>query len=211
MSTEEYFSEDNFSESENEEKEGYINPWDTTVSDSSSDCDMSEYEFEGMDDEMNYNLDNLCRSKTVSQNPSNTLTMESFYKRFPHIGAQIFDSLDDHTLSNCKETSEEMQEILENQKFIWVRRLRIFNGHFEKFKKSWIEAINKTPVERVRKLTFSVQKFFRKYNCYKDFEKQLAPLHIVAALGDFHLFKYIFSRFKSSYTYVIFENQVYLF
>ena len=118
MSAEEYFSEDNFSESENEEVEGYHNPWDTTVSDSSSDCDMSEFEFEGMDDEFDYNLDNLCRSKTVSKISSKTLTMESFYKRFPHIGAQIFDSLDDHTLSNCKEASEEMQEILENSKFL---------------------------------------------------------------------------------------------
>ena len=194
MSAEEYFSEDNFSESENEEMKGYINPWDTTDSYSSSDCDMSEIEFEGMDDELNYNLDNLCRSKTVSQIPSKTLTMERFYKRFPQIGKAIFSSLDDHTLSNCKEASEEMQEILENEKYIWVRKLQVFNGHFEKFKKSWIEAINKTPVERVRKLTFSVQKFMRKYRCYSDFEKQLAPLHIVAALGDFHLFKYILGK-----------------
>ena len=192
MSAEEYFSEDNFSESENEERKGYINPWDTTDSYSSSDCDMIE--FEGMDDELNYNLDNLCRSKTVSQIPSKTLTMESFYKRFPHIGEEIFSSLDDQTLSNCKEASEEMQEILENQRFIWIKKLRIFNGHFEKFKKSWIEAINKTPVERVRKLTFSVQKFFKKYRCYSDFEKQLAPLHIAAAMGDFQLCKYLLEK-----------------
>ena len=194
MSAEEYFSEDNFSESENEEMEGYINRWDTTFSYSSSDCDLSEIEFEGMNDELDYKLDNLCRAKTVSQIPSKTLKMERFYKRFPHIGAQIFGSLDDHTLSNCKEASEEMQEILENERFIWIRKLRIFNGHFEKFKKSWIEAINKTPVERVRKLAFSVQKFFRRYRCYSDFEKQLAPLHIAVALGDFHLCKYILGK-----------------
>ena len=58
MSAKEYFSEDNFSESENEEMEGYINPWYTTDSYSSSDCDMIE--FEGM--EFDYNLDNLCRA-----------------------------------------------------------------------------------------------------------------------------------------------------
>ena len=195
MSAEEFYSEDSFSESEDEEMDYDWNAFDTTVSyESDSDgihCNLYEFEIKGR--KGRYRTD-----KIVSQIPTKIVKIskiEQFCQRFPEISKKFFNILDNGSLTDCKRASGEIAIILENERFIWIRKLSEFNGHYVKFRNSWIEAINKTPVKIVKKLALTVQHFFTRYGGWQAVDKkQLAPLHIAAAMGDFQLCKYLLEK-----------------
>ena len=54
--------------------------------------------------------------------------METICKRFPHLAERIFDQVDDQSLNNCKEISEEVLEYLENERFFWIRIIKKYIG-----------------------------------------------------------------------------------
>ena len=47
--------------------------------------------------------------------------MEEVLLRFQHLGKQIFDDLDNVSLTKCMEVNRTFKEFIEYQKFPWIR------------------------------------------------------------------------------------------
>ena len=48
-------------------------------------------------------------------------TMEEVFTRFPHLGQQIFEKLDDDNLAKCRKVSRTWKMSLDNQKLLSIR------------------------------------------------------------------------------------------
>jgi len=51
--------------------------------------------------------------------------MEDIIGRFPHIAKQIFEKLDNKSLTNCRVVSKSWQEFIDNRKLLWIRIVEI--------------------------------------------------------------------------------------
>ena len=56
--------------------------------------------------------------------------MEKLFLRFGHLGEEIFDSLDDKSLSNCKKVGKTWNSFITNKKFFWIRFIMRHNERF---------------------------------------------------------------------------------
>ena len=135
----------------------------------------------------------------------NSFKMETFCKRFPVVGVSIMNCLDDKSLINCKEASKDICQFIEEERFYWIRMIKIIMKHNyklfqngiklkkggKKFKLSltmeyqtlWKKVIHKTPVENLRRLAMMVQRFFKNHSG-KVVKKEVSPLHIVIGEGE---------------------------
>ena len=122
--------------------------------------------------------------------------MELVCKRFPHILEMVSNNLDDQSLIALKESSKEVSKSMYKERFFWIRIMiiRRYNGNFKKFKDSWMEVLQKTPMDKVRQIANVVQKFFASYPYYTISKRQLAPLHVVAVQGDLQLCEHIITK-----------------
>ena len=94
--------------------------------------------------------------------------METICKRFPHLAERIFDQVDDQSLNNCKEISEEVLEYLENERFFWIRIIKKYQSKLKDFPKLWKPVIDKTPTEIVKEIGIAVSQFFQVRHLYSD-------------------------------------------
>ena len=90
--------------------------------------------------------------------------MDELIKRFPSLAQDVQKELDNRSLSKCKEVSPLWNDSVDNQKEIWIRRIRLRSEKFEEFRTLWNAVISKTPVERVKALGLAVQKIFEQLN-----------------------------------------------
>ena len=90
--------------------------------------------------------------------------MENLRNRFPILIQLILENVDDQSLVTFKETSREMFDFINDERFYWLRILRKYNGSFVEFSKSWRMVIQKNPVEIVREIAVAVEKFFNQGN-----------------------------------------------
>ena len=51
--------------------------------------------------------------------------MENLVLRFPHIGLQIFEQLDDDSLTNCGKVSKSLQKFIDDHHLVWIRIVKI--------------------------------------------------------------------------------------
>ena len=100
--------------------------------------------------------------------------MEIFFKRFPLASKMILNNLDDQSLTRSKQANRGIANLLENERFFWIRILKKCNENFKGFEESWKQAINKTPVDAVKQLAIVVQEF-SKFNHYL----KIPPAYIV--------------------------------
>ena len=122
--------------------------------------------------------------------------MENIFQRFPVITQMILNNVDDRSLINFKETSRDNDEILNSERFYWIRIMKKYNGNFQEFYESWLKVINKSPVEVVKELALAVYQFFMARETRS--EKQWHPLSICPAQESFLLCKHIFKRTLAS-------------
>ena len=101
--------------------------------------------------------------------------------RFPCIAQDIFKELDNKSLIKCRKLNVPVQNFIDNEKFIWIRRMQKYSGSMEEFYEQWKLVIRKTPVEVVKKLSKTVLKFFA--DNISRIKRQYAPLHIAASEG----------------------------
>ena len=122
--------------------------------------------------------------------------MELVFMRCPHILEMVSNNIDDQSLIALKESSKEVSKSMDKERFflIRIRIIRRYNGNFKKFKYSWMEVLQKTPMDKVRQIENVIQKFFASYPYYIVSKKQLAPLHVAAVQGDIQLCEHIISR-----------------
>ena len=128
--------------------------------------------------------------------------LEIMIARFPHVVTNIFKELDDETLTTCIEVSRLWCDHLEDQQFFWVRRIQRYSENMKYAHPQWKKVFKNTPVEYVKELSVSTEQFF-KYKVYHFSnygprnEYQYSPLLIVAIVGNFELFKYVFEKMKT--------------
>ena len=106
----------------------------------------------------------------------------------------VSNNLDNQSLIALKESSKEVSNSIEEDRFIWIRIVKRYNGNFKKFKNSWMEVLQKTSVDDLRQLANAVQKFFASFSYYIVSKKQLAPLHVAAVQGDLQLCELIITK-----------------
>ena len=78
--------------------------------------------------------------------------METICKRFPHLAERIFDQVDDQSLNNCQQISEELLEYLESERFFWIRIIKKYQSKLKDFPELWKPVIDKTPTEIVKEI-----------------------------------------------------------
>ena len=88
--------------------------------------------------------------------------------RFPHIGQEIFQQLNDQSLSECREISQSWQEFINSEKFYKKRIKEMIEKH--------TKAYNDESVH---------------YYCGGSTKETLTPLHSAALTGQFQMFKKI--------------------
>ena len=87
--------------------------------------------------------------------------MEDLSRRVPMVNRLILRNLNDRTLVSFNGASREINQVLDNEKFYWIRMMNKYNGNFKEFQGSWRKVISKTPVNTVKQLALAVDKFFK--------------------------------------------------
>ena len=62
-----------------------------------------------------------------------TPTIDTILSRFPAIAEDIFKELDSKSMVKCRKVSVPWQNFIDNQKFIWLRRMQMYSENMEQF------------------------------------------------------------------------------
>ena len=123
--------------------------------------------------------------------------MEEFLARFPGIGREIFNQLDNKNLTQCKEVSRYQCEFLEDDRLLWTRMIEKYKANHVEFKDAWKLVVEKVPVEIVKELALAVEQFYTLRPHQARFNHQHSPHHIAAKRGSLSLCKFIAQKTKS--------------
>ena len=120
------------------------------------------------------------------------------YPRFgyPHIFENIFNELDNTSLTNCRKVSEEWKNFLDNEKFSCLRRIKKYGTNMVEFRNQWNKVIKKSPSQEIIELSGAVEHFFTLSS--STLTKQYSPLHIAARNGYFDLCQRIMEKTGNS-------------
>ena len=110
----------------------------------------------------------VVSSKRKAENDSNSYPIKRkknisdlaiIFLRFPQISSNILKRLDNQSLTKVKETGKELKDFIENDKILWARKIKSYiKGNHEKYLFEWGKAIQKTPVDMLRKLANGIKK-----------------------------------------------------
>ena len=129
-------------------------------------------------------------SKTVPHKSKiSNISFDMICQRFPLVNRMVLTKLENQSLTRCIEASRGISEIIENEKFYWLRIIKNHKTHFKGFEEFWKEVTNKIPINTIRQLALAVRQFFKLHTFLR-----VTPLHIAAFEGNFQLCQYIFTR-----------------
>ena len=112
--------------------------------------------------------------------------MEEVLLRFPHLGQNIFESLTNQDLAQCREICQMWKDFIDVEKFFVIRRIRAF---FMKLPISLEKALKQSTFEQVKEMASTIQKFQEMWN------SEMSPLHDAVAMDrqeDYKIFWEIF-------------------
>ena len=89
--------------------------------------------------------------------------MENCCKRFPVVGKMILSNLDNQSLVQSKKASRAISNSLENERFYYIRVIQNYEK-FNEFEESWKEVFHKTPVDVLKQLAVTIQKYSHDQN-----------------------------------------------
>ena len=78
--------------------------------------------------------------------------MENLRNRFPTLITKILENVDDESLVTFKETNRKMHGFIVEERFYWIRILRIYKDNFVEFCESWKMVIKKIQLKLSKKL-----------------------------------------------------------
>ena len=143
--------------------------------------------------------------KSKIQN-SQDFTMETIFDRFPTLSDDIFENLDEKSLTKCIEVNRKWQTTIANQKVYLKKKIQLWLKHSEKFSKEWNMALFKIPIELLRRVSeYLVEHEYFECN-YRPMEENsqscifrlaLSPIHFAALHGNIELFKHIEVKTKN--------------
>ena len=117
--------------------------------------------------------------------------MEDLCQRIPRVSAKIFGLVENQTLIKCKESSRVIYNLMENERFFWIR---IIHRNKVSLQNSWKKVVDKTPFSIIKEFAVSIQQFLNMV-CYKNDDWQIwSPLYIAAGVGNSDLCKYIATK-----------------
>ena len=135
----------------------------------------------------------VLSSQRTGSDMLDAYVMENFLLKYPLIGHQIFDQLDNKNIAKCRWVSRPWYTFLDKEKLVWIRKLEKYNGnHNQRFKEHWKLAVKNSPVEIVIQWVVAVEQFYTFRP--KRLEFQHSPLHIAAERGNLLLFKSIHNK-----------------
>ena len=113
-------------------------------------------------------------------------------RRFPHIGEQIFDSLDNPSLLKCKEVSRSWHDFIDEQRFPWVRMIQKYvkesNKNYTDCPKHWCQlfmGINVKSLKCFANLMHDGISYLRRQG-YTSSSHELTPLHFATQYAYEH-------------------------
>ena len=92
--------------------------------------------------------------------------MENLINQVPLINQLIMRNLDSKSLVNFKETSRKINQVVNKEKYYWIRMMNKHCKNFKEFQESWIKVISKTSVENVKELALDVDLLFKNASYY---------------------------------------------
>ena len=113
--------------------------------------------------------------------------MEEVLLRFPHLGQNIFKSLTNEDLVQCREICQMWKDFIDVEKFFAIRRIRAF---FMKLPISLEKALKQSTFEQVKEMASTIQKFQEMWN------SEMSPLHDAVAMQNYAIFWEIFDESK---------------
>ena len=133
--------------------------------------------------------------------PEKFLKVGNLLKRFPHIGVSIFNKLDNQSLINCKDASQDWSEHLEKERFFWIRILTNYSKYYDTFLDFWKMAVNRTSIEIVRHLAVATKTFFTSPETTifiarnSSLTKMMwSPIHVAAVFENLELIEHILQK-----------------
>ena len=116
---------------------------------------------------------------------------EDFLLRFPTIGEEIFDQLDNENLVNCKGISRVWRSIVDESKIVWRRKIQRFNENHVEFHQHWKSVLKNIPRDKIKELALAVEQFYTMVRAIRRLDFNHSPLHITAERGLFSLHKFL--------------------
>ena len=145
----------------------------------------------------------LTEDVVINMTNFDTPTIDTILSRFPAVAEDIFKELDSKSMVKCRKVSVPWQNFIDNQKFIWIRRMRKYSENMEQFYEQWKLAIRNTPTDHVKELSKVVEQFFDNFSDKKKVffdddismrKSQWAPLHATADQGHLELSIFIIQK-----------------
>ena len=125
-------------------------------------------------------------SSSLNQN------LDIICKRFPRVSQRILKNLDDQSLERSNEVSQGIAQVLNNERFFWIRMIKTYVYKFQVDEQSWNEVITKTPVKIIKQFALAVKKYFKHHSFHKT-----SPLQIVAEYGNGQLCQHVLRKTKN--------------
>ena len=122
-----------------------------------------------------------------------TRFLDEMMLRFPHIVQDVFQELDDKSLTNCRNVSKACCDFIDNEKLYWVRKIQDFVSMME-FHQQWKKVLKNISTESTKEIFVAVEQFVENDSNRKKL--QWSPLHIAAELGDLEFCKCIIDKTK---------------
>ena len=124
--------------------------------------------------------------------------MEDLCQRIPRVSAKIFGLVENQTLIKCKESSRVIYNLMENERFFWIR---IILGNEGSLQDSWKKVVDKTPFSIIKEFAVVIQQFLNMV-CYENDgqiwknrgQRIWSPLYIAAGVGNSELYQYIATK-----------------
>ena len=86
--------------------------------------------------------------------------MEDLCQRIPLVAVMIFKELNNQSLIKSKDASRELSLFMCNERFYWLRIIKMYNKNFLEYQVLWKKVLEKTPVNIIQQLAYAIQKFF---------------------------------------------------
>ena len=149
----------------------------------------------------------ISQVKKINIQKSQNFTMEAIFDRFPTLSDDIFENLDEKSLTKCVEVNRKWQRTIANQKVYLRKKIQIWSKNSEQFRKEWNMALLKTPLELLRRLSEYLVEHeyfecdYRSISIEEDSKSceclELSPIHFAALHGNIELLKHIGLKTKN--------------
>ena len=104
--------------------------------------------------------------------------MENVLLRFPHIGCQIFDQLNNPLLTNCREVSNSWKNFVDNERLPWTR---IIVHYIKPLQSSWRKFLQKSNIRSLFEMAMLV---IQRYKKFESVPENTTPMHFAAMIGN---------------------------